>query len=611
MPKQYPCEKNELCGALNKLDINFLPRERFELECSLCNETVVINPKILNKPASNRQKAKENPDTNVSIAVNIHEESEKKKKQYSSKAIPIISVITGILIVIILSFLLVKVVFKTSLTKYKSLAKKQVGQEQIYYNKQKIILDITTDDYTDLKSKASDELQKTTVRSQFNDEDQIQSRHYNHSKQYSDYIKRYSKLPKNIREVYESFKIDQIKLIRELIIQHINNVPEHNYIGNIILSELYSYLSYIEEKPDLNNFAMDNLNKLSNSYPKTAEWKRSMAFAFYCSKDYNKSYEYILSIKDIFQNDPIVQTIYSSLIYRLKDKNQGKKLLHRTYLISPKHYLVNHFYSDLLFEEKDYAKAAKLYKKISFSKENHPELIKKAIYTLNHEKDWLALAALYQKYYSSTDDIDIKLNFAKALSRSDKASEALKYLETIKIEGFDNDQKYQYLFELAYANYVNKNFLQANRTFIEADKVLPNKLINLKYIGNSYFRLGRYYNAIDYYKRAYKIEPSSALQKNIALSYYESKQYENAINEFSSLLETDQNNYIFTFYLAKAFLKIEQEDKALIYANKALTLSKDNTQIKTFIDDLQKQIEQKTKSTKVKEKSKTTSTLKK
>lgn len=588
MPKQYPCEKNELCGALNKLDINFLPRESFELECSLCNEVVIINPKKLNKPSD--IKIKKEPDTHVSIAVtpdNHH--SSKNKKRSGSKIIPMISVIFGVLIVISLSFLMVKVVFKTSLSKYKTLSKKQVGQEQVYVNKQKIILDITTDDYTDLKSKAADELQKTSVRSQLMTEQSFQTRSYNQSKQYSDYIKRYSKLPKNIREVYESFKIDQIKTTRELIVQHINNAPEHNYISNIILSELYSYLSFIEEKPEFNTFAINNLEKLNNSYPKTAEWKRSMAFAMYCAKDYKRSYQDILSIKDIFQNDPIVQTVYASLIYRLKNKNQGKDLLHRTYLISPNHYLVNHFYSDILFEEKDYLKATKLYKKMIFSKEFHPEIIKKAIYAFNHEKEWKSLAVLYETYYGKSDDIAIQLNLAKALTRSGRPNEALKYLNTIKTDKFNKDQHYTYLFEQAYANYTNKSYLQANRIFLEADKILPNILINLKYIGNSYFRLGRYFNAIDYYQRAYKLEPSRALQKNIALSYYESKQYENAIKEFSSLLDTNPNNYIFTFYLAKSYLKMKQEDRALNYAAEALALSKDNIQIKTFINDLKKQ----------------------
>ncbi|MCI5071349.1 tetratricopeptide repeat protein [bacterium] len=588
MPKYYPCEKNNLCGALDKLDVNFLPRESFELECSMCNENVIINPEILKKQT--HEKINDDPDTHVAIDVNSVNNLKPSQKNIKSKFIPVVSIISGLLIVVIISFLIIKVVFKSSLSKYKTLSKKQLGQEQIYYNKQKIILDISTEDSVDLKTEASDELKKTTTRSQSRVNQSLQAKRYNHSKQYSDYIKRYSKLPKNIREVYESFKIDQIKGTRELIIQYINTTPEHKYISNIILSELYSYLSYIENKPELNTFAIENLIKLNNSYPETAEWQRSMAFALYCKEDYKKAYQQALLIKDIFQNDPIVQATYAMLVYRLKNKDQGRTLLHRAYLISPKHYLVNHFYSDLLFEAKEYSKAATLYKKMVFSKNVHPEIIKKAIYAYNHENEWAALAKLYQENSNSSDDTVIKLNLAKALSRSGKSTEALRVLNDLNIEKLDNKQRYTYLFEQAYAHYINKNYLQSNRLFLEADKASPNTLINLKYIGNSYFRLGRYYNAIDYYQRAYKLEPNEALQKNIALSYYESKQYENAINEFSILLKDNQNNFIFTFYLAKAYLKLKQDKKALDYAKKALALSEKNSQIKIFIRNLEKQI---------------------
>ena len=111
----------------------------------------------------------------------------------------------------------------------------------------------------------------------------------------------------------------------------------------------------------------------------------------------------------------------------------------------------------------------------------------------------------------------------------------------------------------------------------------PEEFLN---IGIGYCNDGKYYRAIDYLNLSMEMRDnqSEALYYE-AGSYFELKNFEDAIESIDSALEIDSNDARFYSLKAKCFSRLNDNDKAVEYFNKALDLNSKNTDVFIAVGD--------------------------
>ncbi len=82
-------------------------------------------------------------------------------------------------------------------------------------------------------------------------------------------------------------------------------------------------------------------------------------------------------------------------------------------------------------------------------------------------------------------------------------------------------------------------------------------------IASIYQGVGDYTNAILFYKRAYDLSPSDKIKERLGRSYQASGNYSKAIELYSEVLETDSENSLLNYELAKLYLNHQKVKKAI------------------------------------------------
>ena len=180
-----------------------------------------------------------------------------------------------------------------------------------------------------------------------------------------------------------------------------------------------------------------------------------------------------------------------------------------------------------------------------------------------------ALTLLGRAYYSNRDNKKAEKQFRKVLlinpnddkalyykaanyiycfSRNENYNEALKLIKKA-IELNANDSAYWYI--LGYINYKNENYYAAIEYAEKAVKLNKSYVFDydnyleyyLTVIGESYFKLGKYDEAIEVFKEIIKLplhDESDFMY--LGLSYFEKKEYDKAIENYEKVLEIN-NRY--------------------------------------------------------------------
>lgn len=206
-----------------------------------------------------------------------------------------------------------------------------------------------------------------------------------------------------------------------------------------------------------------------------------------------------------------------------------------------------------------------------------------------------ALTLLARAYYSNRDNKKAQKQFRKVLlinpnddkalyykaanyiycfRRNENYNEALKLIKKA-IELNKNDSEYWHL--LGYINYENENYYAAIEYAEKAVKLNKSYVFNydnhleyyLTVIGKSYFKLGKYDEAIEVFKEIIKLplhDESDFMY--LGLSYFEKKEYDKAIENYENVLEIDPScDYIEDTSainaLAKSYMALGEYQKGI------------------------------------------------
>lgn len=225
--------------------------------------------------------------------------------------------------------------------------------------------------------------------------------------------------------------------------------------------------------------------------------------------------------------------------------------------------------ANFYFDSGKYAQSQKWYEKVDIGNLSRNELER---YNFNN-----GYAHFQAKRYD-----EAKAYFEQVASSPKYASQAKYYLGYIAYEGDDYEQANQMFEEVKDENRYSKDlsYYQADMNFKQGnfDKAIqlgkeqygksnPQEKSELsKIIGESYFNLGKYEEAIPYLKdyKGTRGKWSNTDYYQLGYAYYKQGDYEKAIGEFNKIIDgknaVAQNAY---YHLAESYLKLGKKQQAL------------------------------------------------
>ncbi|WP_028329290.1 tetratricopeptide repeat protein [Brachyspira alvinipulli] len=206
-----------------------------------------------------------------------------------------------------------------------------------------------------------------------------------------------------------------------------------------------------------------------------------------------------------------------------------------------------------------------------------------------------ALTLLGRAYYSNRNNKKAEKQFRKVLlinpnddkalyykaanyiydfRRNENYNEALKLIKKA-VELNENDSAYWYIF--GYINYKNENYYAAIEYAEKAVKLNKSYVFDydnyleyyLTVIGESYFKLGKYDEAIEVFKEIIKLPRHDQSDfMYLGLSYFAKKEYDKAIENYEKVLEIDPScDYIENTSainaLAKSYMALGEYQKGI------------------------------------------------
>lgn len=133
----------------------------------------------------------------------------------------------------------------------------------------------------------------------------------------------------------------------------------------------------------------------------------------------------------------------------------------------------------------------------------------------------------------------------------------------------------------------NKMALNDNEAAIllleKAVKHISNDDYLLHLLGKAYFMIKDYDCAKRYLIASYEINKNPETENLLALTYYNSGEFQQAVNIFEALLKLNPNNSLMLMNAAKCYEQLKDNDKALEYAEKSADIFADNEEAQEMI----------------------------
>lgn len=203
-----------------------------------------------------------------------------------------------------------------------------------------------------------------------------------------------------------------------------------------------------------------------------------------------------------------------------------------------------------LFDEKNYLSAREKFEEIykqpkTVSTHTNDVLMQNLEYyiavcaTENGDKDAEQLLLNYYKAYHETDKRRlICFYLGKYYYRNNQYNDAITYFAKVKINDLNNDQIYDYKFQLAYSYFTKKKFAEARPLFA-----------SIKDIKDKYFYPATYYYAF--------------------ISFY-TKDYNEALKSFTHIEDSKMYASVIPYYIAQIYYLKKDYDQVISYVNKSL-----------------------------------------
>ena len=204
-----------------------------------------------------------------------------------------------------------------------------------------------------------------------------------------------------------------------------------------------------------------------------------------------------------------------------------------------------------LFDEKNYMSARQKFEEIYKRPKNAPVhtadvLMQNLDYyiavcaTEDNDKDAESLLLGYIKNYHETDKRRlIYLYLGKYYYRNNNFTKVIEYLAKVNVSDLNNDQIYDYKFELGYAYFTKKKFTEAKPLFF-----------SIKEIKDKY-----YYPATYYYS---------------FICFY-TKDYNEALKNFLLIEDSKMYLSVIPYYIAQVYFIKKDYDKVIEYVNKSMS----------------------------------------
>ncbi len=203
-----------------------------------------------------------------------------------------------------------------------------------------------------------------------------------------------------------------------------------------------------------------------------------------------------------------------------------------------------------LFDEQNYLSAREKFEEIYKVQKNTPALKNEVLMqnleyyiavcaTENRDKDAEQLLLNYIKNYHETDKRRLVYFYlGKYYYQNSRYTEAIDYFTKVKVDDLNNDQIYDYKFQLAYSYFTKKKFTEARPLFS-----------SIKDIQDKYFYPATYYYAF--------------------ICFY-TKDYSEALKSFTKIEDSKMYAPVIPYYIAQIYYIKKDYDQVISYVKKAL-----------------------------------------
>ena len=314
------------------------------------------------------------------------------------------------------------------------------------------------------------------------------------------------------------------ELYKDLMVQF---PQKENYKYNLVtcyeaLGQLKTAIKMLEEMVYINQKFILPAQKLASLYIRTNELKKA-----------KEIYDNIL-----LKNNPSTETFhqYAILSSSLCDTDTAERMLKKVIQMKP-----------------EYAKA-------------HKDL---GIIFLNKRLFDYAKEEFQTAMKLQPNDFEIIFEYANYLYATSQNIEAERYYQ----EALDIDPKNILALTFMGLNKLILNQLDEAKDYImKAFKENPHHEYILFCVGRILFARKEYEEAKRYLIRAIEQNPDAETQNTLALTYYELGEYDSAINIFNNLLAKRPENISLLMNMAKCYEGKKDNDKALEYLDKVVTI---------------------------------------
>jgi serine/threonine-protein kinase len=122
-------------------------------------------------------------------------------------------------------------------------------------------------------------------------------------------------------------------------------------------------------------------------------------------------------------------------------------------------------------------------------------------------------------------------------------------------------------------------FPEAAAMFGQVVSIAPDSFRGWSNLGGAYIREGRYAEAIEMLQRSISIRPTYAAYSNLATTFFELRQFDDAAREYTRALQVDDRDYVVWGNLGNAYFYAGHRDRAAPALEKAVALAKEKLKV--------------------------------
>jgi serine/threonine-protein kinase len=122
-------------------------------------------------------------------------------------------------------------------------------------------------------------------------------------------------------------------------------------------------------------------------------------------------------------------------------------------------------------------------------------------------------------------------------------------------------------------------FPEAAQMFSQVVSIAPDSFRGWSNLGGAYIMEGRYAEAIEMFQRSISIRPTYAAYSNLATTFFQLRQFDDAAREYTQALQLDDRSYVVWGNLGNAYYYAGHRDRAATVLKKAVSLAQEKLKV--------------------------------